>query len=172
MIIFFSLDFEVSNGTRVKRGTINFEAEYSGRVPAPPPPLPPIEIYSSLFHFGGAMREPAEGRARRKNSKNFRLPERGILRAACGPPLCARHPFYFPSPVFFLRARHAWNHRPTETRSFRGKILDGGEGDGFSRALNSSTEQGVCLYEFLPFTIHSRFFHSSKQRVNHEHIHC
>lgn len=85
---------------------------------------PPLEIYySSLFHFGGAMREPAEGRARRKNSKNFRLPEpRGILRAWTT--LC-RDPFIFLSSFSFFSLRPTRVESPPGNSVISWKILDG-----------------------------------------------
>lgn len=131
--------------TRRSRNNKIWEAEYSKRFEAPP-----LEIYySSLFHFGGAMREPAEGRARRKNSKNFRLPEpRGILRAAWTT-LC-RDPFIFLSSFSFLSLRpRAPDTRGITARKLGHLVENSRRGGGIEpRALNSNVirEQAVLLF--------------------------
>lgn len=135
--------------TKVKRGdrgTIKFRGGIFEKVRAPRPPL--LEIYSSLFHFGGAMREPGGGASSPKEFQEFSSP-RTEGNSSRGLDHFVLRSFYFPFLLLVFsaasRARHARNHRP-ETRSSRGK---------FSRGLNREPRI-LALYEneqFFPLLL-------------------
>lgn len=81
---------------------------------SPPPSSKYIRVYFTLV---APCVSQAEGRARRKNSKNFRLPEpRGILRAAWTT-LCYDPFIFLSSSSFFLRPR------APDTRGITGRKL-------------------------------------------------
>lgn len=123
--------------TKVKRGdrgTIKFRGGIFEKVRAPRPPL--LEIYSSLFHFGGAMREPGGGASSPKEFQEFSSPRtegnssRGLDHFVL--PILL---FSFPPPRFFCGlARPTRAESPAGNSVISWKILEGVE----PRASNSS----------------------------------
>ena len=89
------------------------------------------------------MREPAEGRARRKNSRNSRLPEHGgILRTAWT--TLSRRPFIFLSCRFFCGLA-----RPTRAKSSRkfGRLQENFAGGNRREGWATRLEFFVSRYE-------------------------